>query len=118
MPVDLGKIETPSFMLSAREDHIAPWKSTYALTQNVGGKIKFCLAASGHIAGVVNPPAAEKYGYWTNKAFPADADAWLDTAAEHPGSWWPHWMSWLNDHAGEMVPARTPGDGKLAPTKK
>ena len=113
VPLDLGKIETPSFMLSAREDHIAPWKSTYALTQNVSGKIRFCLAASGHIAGVVNPPAAEKYGYWTNDKNPATPDKWLASATEHKGSWWPEWMKWVARHAGPKVDARTPGDGKL-----
>jgi polyhydroxyalkanoate synthase len=113
VPLDLGKIETPSFMLSAREDHIAPWKSTYALTQNVGGKIRFCLAASGHIAGVVNPPAAEKYGYWTNDKNPATPDKWMASSTEHKGSWWPEWMKWVARHAGPKVEARKPGDGKL-----
>jgi poly[(R)-3-hydroxyalkanoate] polymerase subunit PhaC len=73
------------------------------------------LGASGHIAGVINPPDKQKYGYWTNDALPADPDPWLDDAAEHPGSWWPHWMEWLKPYAGEMVPARAPGDGKLTP---
>ena len=111
--IDLTKIETPSFILSTREDHIAPWKSTYAATQLYKGPIKFCLAASGHIAGVVNPPASNKYGYWTNEDLPEDPEDWLAGAAEHPGSWWPEWSKWLETHGGERIPARKPGDGKL-----
>ena len=111
--IDLRKIKIPTFILSTREDHIAPWKSTYAATQIYQGKIKFCLAASGHIAGVINPPASEKYSYWTNDALPAEPGAWLAGATEHPGSWWPEWKSWLKQFAGSKVPARTPGDGKL-----
>ncbi|OAB55107.1 class I poly(R)-hydroxyalkanoic acid synthase [Phormidium willei BDU 130791] len=115
VPLDLGQIKTPIFMLSTREDHIAPWKSTYALTQNVSGPIKFVLAASGHIAGVVNPPAAHKYCYWTNSRNPKDPDTWLDKASEHAGSWWPEWQKWIGRHAGGKVAARVPGDGKLTP---
>ena len=106
VPIDLSKIDTPTFMLSTREDHIAPWKSTYAATQIYGGPITFMLAASGHIAGVVNPPAAKKYGYWTNPACPASPDAWLKGAEQHSGSWWPAWAMWLDTYAGEKVPAR------------
>jgi polyhydroxyalkanoate synthase len=113
VPIDLSKIETPVFMLSTREDHIAPWTSTYAATQIYKGPVQFCLAGSGHIAGVVNPPAAEKYGYWTNTKNPDTADAWLESAKEHHGSWWPEWRKWLSKNAGGEVAARTPGDGKL-----
>jgi polyhydroxyalkanoate synthase len=113
VPIDLGKIETPIFMLSTREDHIAPWKSTYSLTQNVSGKVKFVLAASGHIAGVVNPPAAGKYTHWVGAETPADPDTWFSHAEERPGSWWPEWLKWMSRRAGAKVPARTPGDGKL-----
>ena len=113
VPIDLGTIETPTMILSTREDHIAPWKSTYAATQIYKGPVKFCLAGSGHIAGVVNPPAKKKYGYWTRKDNPDDADEWLAGAEEKAGSWWPEWRKWIKKHAGGSVAARKPGDGKL-----
>ncbi len=112
-PIDLTKIKTPVFMLSTREDHIAPWDSTYALTQQLSGPKKFCLAASGHIAGVVNPPASGKYCYWTNNRTPKDPEAWLQSAEQHEGSWWPEWAKWVGRKSGTKVPARQPGDGKL-----
>ncbi|SMF20611.1 polyhydroxyalkanoate synthase [Tistlia consotensis] len=115
VPIDLGRIRLPVFMLSTREDHIAPWKSTYALTQHVSGPCKFVLAASGHIAGVVNPPSSGKYSHWTSTRNPKDPDAWFRAAKEVPGSWWPEWAKWLGKHAGAKVPARRPGDGKLKP---
>ena len=113
VPIDLTTIKTPIFMLSAKEDHIAPWKSTYALTRLVSGPVKFVLAASGHIAGVVNPPAAEKYSHWTNAKNSKGPDAWLTGATEHAGSWWPVWAKWTGRHGGGKVEARVPGDGKL-----
>ncbi|MGH6946270.1 MAG: PHA/PHB synthase family protein [Kiloniellales bacterium] len=113
VPIDLTKIETPSFLLSTREDHIAPWKSTYAATQIFSGPAHFVLAASGHIAGVVNPPEAKKYSYWTNEATPPDPMDWLSLAKEHDGSWWPAWAEWLEPFSGEKVAARKPGDGEL-----
>ena len=113
MPIDLGKVKTPTFILSTREDHIAPWQSSYAATQIYQGPIKFCLAGSGHIAGVVNPPANEKYGYWTNKDNPADPDEWFAGAKEKPGSWWPEWRKWIKKYAGGSVDARVPGEAKL-----
>jgi polyhydroxyalkanoate synthase len=112
-PVDLGRIDLPIFMLSTREDHIAPWKSTYALTQLVSGPVRFVLAASGHIAGVVNPPAAGKYSHWTYARTPKDPDQWLAKAKEVPGSWWPEWGKWAANKSGPKVKARKPGDGKL-----
>src|SRR5690349_12384491 len=115
VPIDLRKIATPTFLLSTKEDHIAPWKSTYAATQLYRGPIRFVLAASGHIAGVVNPPAAEKYHHWTNAKLPDDPDAWLADAKQQPGSWWPEWARWVAKHGGGKVPARQPGDGKLKP---
>lgn len=111
--IDLRKIKTPTFILSTREDHIAPWKSTYAATQLYKGPITFCLAASGHIAGVVNPPAGNKYGFWINDELPASPDDWLAGATEHFGSWWPTWAEWYAKHGGKKVDARKPGDGKL-----
>ena len=113
VPIDLRKVKVPAFMLSTREDHIAPWKATYAGTQLFSGKVQFCLSASGHIAGVVNPPEAEKYCHWTNDEKPADPEAWFSGATKVPGSWWPAWFRWLEPKSGAKVPARTPGDGKL-----
>ncbi|MFO1428956.1 MAG: class I poly(R)-hydroxyalkanoic acid synthase [Candidatus Competibacteraceae bacterium] len=115
VPLDLGKIETPAFFLSAKEDHIAPWKGTYAGTHLVGGPVQFVLGESGHIAGVVNPPAAKKYGYWTNDRLPATPEEWFETATHHEGSWWTHWLEWVKPYAGPRVPARVPGDGALTP---
>ncbi|MDX2027800.1 MAG: class I poly(R)-hydroxyalkanoic acid synthase [Alphaproteobacteria bacterium] len=111
VPVDLHSIDTPSFMLATREDHIAPWRSTYAATQLYRGPVKFVLSGSGHIAGVVNPPAAQKYGYWTNDTNPPQADDWFKGAREHKGSWWPEWVKWLAQYAGEGVPVRDIKDG-------
>jgi polyhydroxyalkanoate synthase subunit PhaC len=113
VPIDVTRVDTPSYMFSTREDHIAPWKTGYESAKLFAGPMTFVLGASGHIAGVINPPDKDKYSYWTNQALPADADAWLDSASEHPGSWWPHWMNWLAPFAGEQVPARAPGDGAL-----
>lgn len=112
-PIDLRDITVPSFLLSTREDHIAPWRATYAATQLYKGPVSFTLAASGHIAGVVNPPASDKYCYWTNAGCPDDADQWLASATRHDGSWWPAWADWLKPHAGPLLPARHPGDGDL-----
>lgn len=114
VPIDVTRVDTPSYVFSAKEDHIAPWKTGYESAKLFAGPMVFVLGASGHIAGVINPPDKQKYSYWTNDALPDDADAWLDSASEHPGSWWPHWMEWLQPHAGKRVPARTPGDGALA----
>ncbi len=113
-PIDLGRIDVPTYMISTREDHIAPWKATYAATQIYKGPIRFVLSASGHIAGVINPPAANKYCYWTNAQTPKDPDAWLAKATQHEGSWWPDWDAWAKKQSGKnTVPARIPGDGKL-----
>ena len=113
VPIDLRKIKTPAFMLSTKEDHIAPWKSTYAATQLFSGPVHFVLAASGHIAGVVNPPAAGKYSHWTHDKNPKSPDDWLSKAKEKAGSWWPEWEKWVDKFAGPMVAARVLGDGKL-----
>ena len=112
--VDIGRIKTPTYILSTREDHIAPWASTYAATQLYGGPVRFVLAASGHIAGVINPPAANKYSHWKNTKNPADPEAWLAGAKEEAGSWWPDWDKWNAKKSGKKIPARKPGDGKLA----
>ncbi|PKU23062.1 PHA/PHB synthase family protein [Telmatospirillum siberiense] len=112
-PIDLRTIKVPSYLISTREDHIAPWKSTYAATQLYSGPIRFVLSASGHIAGIVNPPEAHKYCYWTNSRKPKDPEAWLGKAEQFDGSWWPDWQKWISKFAGGEVPARTPGDGGL-----
>lgn len=104
--IDLRKITTPTFILSTREDHIAPWTSTYAATQLYKGDTTFVLAGSGHIAGVINPPASNKYAHWMNEKLPASPDAWLQGAKETPGSWWPTWRKWLGAFDGGEVPAR------------
>jgi len=108
VPIDLGRIRTPSYILSTREDHIAPWRSTYAATQIYGGEITFVLAGSGHVGGVVNPAKSNKYGYWTNPTLPGSPDRWLAEAQHNPGSWWIHWQTWFLRHAGDLVPARRP----------
>ncbi len=114
VPIDLRKIKTPAYFLSTREDHIAPWKSTYRGTQLLSGPKQFVLAASGHIAGVVNPPESGKYSHWINEALPPDPEAWLAGGTEMAGSWWPDWHRWVGAQGSkEMVPARVPGDGKL-----
>jgi polyhydroxyalkanoate synthase len=103
--IDVTKIETPSYLLSTREDHIAPWQATYRTTQLTKGPKTFTLAASGHIAGVISAPGT-KYCYWSADETPADPDAWMDSAKEQAGSWWPHWQSWVKNHAGSTVKAR------------
>ena len=114
VPIDLGTIDTPTYLVSTKDDHIAPWKSTYEATRLYKGPVRFVLAASGHIAGVINPPAAGKYCHWTNSRKYKDPDAWLEKAKKSDGSWWPDWDAWVKKHAGKKeVPARAPGDGKL-----
>ena len=111
--LDLRKVRLPTYILSTREDHIAPWKSTYRATQIYGGRIRFVLAASGHIAGVVNPPESGKYSHWVNDELPPDPDAWFKGATELAGSWWPDWHRWVAGQDRAMVPARIPGEGGL-----
>ena len=110
VPVDLGQIRTPTYILSTREDHIAPWRSTYAATRIYSGDTTFVLAGSGHVGGVVNPVTSKKYGYWTNSALRSTPEEWLAEARHEPGSWWVHWRDWLLNHAGDLVPARHPGE--------
>ncbi|GHC36780.1 class I poly(R)-hydroxyalkanoic acid synthase [Aidingimonas halophila] len=115
--IDLRKISTPSYFIAAHDDHIAKWNSCYGGTQLPKGPVTFVLGGSGHIAGIVNPPAKNKYGYWTNEALPADPDEWLAGATFNEGSWWPHWQAWMTENGyadtQRMVPAREPGDGEL-----
>jgi polyhydroxyalkanoate synthase len=111
--IDLRRIKIPAYLLSAREDHIAPWRSTFAATKLFAGPIRFVLAASGHIAGVINPPVANKYHFWTNTRKGRTPEAWLKTAERHEGSWWPDWSAWVARKGGGKVPAREPGAGAL-----
>jgi polyhydroxyalkanoate synthase subunit PhaC len=112
-PIDLGRIKVPAYFLSTRDDHIAPWRATYCGTQLMKGKNRFVLAASGHIAGVVNPPEGGKYSHWINPDLPEQPEEWLAGATEIAGSWWPDWQRWVTALDKRMVKARVPGDGKL-----
>jgi polyhydroxyalkanoate synthase len=109
-PIDLSKVRLPAYFVSTVEDHIAPWKTTYRGARYLGGPVRFVLGGSGHIAGIVNPPGANKYHYWTNEAFPPTAEEWFATAKQQPGSWWTDWQAWIDArNAGEpRVPARVP----------
>jgi len=113
VPVDLGSIDIPVYFLSCREDHIAPWTSTYKGAKLFGGPTRFVLAASGHIAGVVNPPEGGKYNHFSNPEMPDTPDAWLAGATEVAGSWWPDWQRWVTTFDKTQVPARIPGAGRL-----
>ncbi|SFC52304.1 polyhydroxyalkanoate synthase [Marinospirillum celere] len=115
--IDLSKIKTPAFFVSAIQDHIAQWKSTYKGALVHSGPVKFVLSGSGHIAGIVNPPTKTKYGYWTNDKLAETPDAWFAGAEKNEGSWWPLWQEWMveNKYADpeNQVPARKPEEGKL-----
>jgi polyhydroxyalkanoate synthase len=113
VPIDLAKITIPKYFLSCREDHIAPWKSTYKGAEIFGGETRFVLAASGHIAGVVNPPEGGKYNHFVNDQMPQDPDDWFASATEVAGSWWPDWHRWVTSFDKSQSPARIPGKGKL-----
>jgi polyhydroxyalkanoate synthase subunit PhaC len=114
VPVDLSRIQVPAFVYASREDHIVPWQTAYASTRLLGGETRFVLGASGHIAGVINPPAKRKRNYWTAGLAP-DAQTWLADAQSVDGSWWPAWTDWLAAHAGELVAApRRAGSAEFA----
>jgi len=113
VPIDLSKVKVPTYFVSAIEDHIAPWKTTYAGPGILGGPARFVLSGSGHIAGMVNPPAANKYGYWTNEELPPMPEEWFAGAKQHEGSWWTDWRAWVGPKLGREIPARIPGKGKL-----
>ncbi|AKJ29596.1 poly(3-hydroxyalkanoate) polymerase [Caldimonas brevitalea] len=115
-PLDFGRIDAPAFIYGSREDHIVPWDGAYASVPLLSGDKRFVLGASGHIAGVINPPGKKKRSYWTNAALPAEAADWLAGATEHPGSWWPEWSAWLEPQAGRRVPApKAPGSARHPP---
>jgi polyhydroxyalkanoate synthase len=119
--LDLSKVKVPIYLQSAKDDHIAPFRSVYKSTKLFGGPVRFIIAGSGHIAGVINPPSAKKYQFWTNdkfggekgKTYPASVEEWQAGSKETPGSWWGDWDGWLSKLSGKKVPARKPGDGKL-----
>ncbi len=116
VPLDLTRVATPSYVQAGKEDHIAPAKSVWEVTRHFRGPLRFILAGSGHIAGVVNPPSAGKYQYWTNDAAVGSLDEFTAGATEHKGSWWPDWIDWLQGRDANRVPAkgaRVPGKGKL-----
>jgi polyhydroxyalkanoate synthase len=113
VPVDLSKVTLPAYFVSTVEDHIAPWKTTYKGAKYLRGPTRFVLGGSGHIAGIVNPPAAKKYHYWTNETLPDSPDDWFAAATQHPGSWWEDWQRWVEPHGGGKAPARIPGEGAL-----
>ena len=113
VPIDLRKIRIPVYMLSTKEDHIAPWTSTYAATQMFRGETTFAVAGSGHIAGVINPAGSNKYGYWLNDKLPPDPKDWLESAEHHDGSWWLNWFEWIKKRSGTKVSSRIPGDRNL-----
>jgi len=113
VPVDLGTLDMPAYILATREDHIVPWKTAYASTRLMTGKIDFVLAASGHLAGVINPASKNRRNYWLNGVLDKDPEGWLAAADSHPGSWWPHWSKWLEPFGGAHVAAReTSGRGR------
>lgn len=108
-PINITKVIAPSYFISTVEDHIAPWQSTYAGARLLKGPVRFVLGGSGHIAGIINPPAANKYGYWTHDALPRESRDWFAAAQQHPGSWWSDWAQWVAAQAGARIPARAPG---------
>jgi len=114
--LNLKRVKIPIYNLATREDHIAPAKSVFLGSSLFGGPMRYVLAGSGHIAGVINPPDKQKYQYWTGaKPKGEDVEAWLAAATEHPGSWWPDWIAWIKAQAPALVPARIPGGGVLEP---
>jgi poly[(R)-3-hydroxyalkanoate] polymerase subunit PhaC len=113
--LDLKTVKTPIYVQSSKEDHIAPARSVYKGAKLFGGPVTFTLAGSGHIAGVINAPVANKYQHWTNPDLPGSLETWQAGAKETPGSWWPHWIEWLKAKSGRQVPARDPAKGKLKP---
>ena len=113
--IDLGNVTIPVYSLATREDHIAPAKSVFLGSKFFGGLVKFAVAGSGHIAGVVNPPYQVKYSHWTDGPVVSNVETWLAKAEERPGSWWPHWLQWIREQDPTEVSARNPGGGKFEP---
>jgi len=114
VPIDLSSVKIPSYFISTVEDHIAPWKTTYKGARYLGGAdrgaVRFVLGGSGHIAGIVNPPSAKKYHYWTSDSLPETAEKWFEDATQRPGSWWEDWQAWIEKANADVprAPARIP----------
>jgi polyhydroxyalkanoate synthase len=115
VPLDLGAITVPAYILATREDHIVPWKSAHASVGLLGGRTEFVLGASGHVAGIVNPASKNRRHYWLNASADKDTDAWLADATQHAGSWWTHWAAWLSKLSGGRIPAADPGNPQYPP---
>ena len=113
VPIDLGKVVAPAYFVAAIEDHVAPWRASYGGIRLLRGKTRFVLAGSGRVLGIINPPAAGKYGYWTNDRTPAEAEQWFAGATQQPGSWWTDWLAWLEPRLGAQVAPRIPGRARL-----
>ncbi|MDB5452644.1 MAG: phbC, partial [Caulobacteraceae bacterium] len=113
--LNLKDVKTPVYIQAGKEDHIAPARSVYNGAKLFGGPVIYTMAGSGHIAGVINPPSANKYQHWVSDKLPDTVEGWEAGAVMHPGSWWPHWSAWLAERSGGMVPARDPAKGKLKP---
>jgi polyhydroxyalkanoate synthase len=112
--IDLSQVKTPVMIVSLKDDHVSGWAATYTGAKLFGGPVQFVLGGSGHNAGVINPPAANKHGYWVHEALPQSSEAWLAGAVKKDGSWWPHWDSWMKAQGDQTpVPARKVGGGKL-----
>jgi polyhydroxyalkanoate synthase subunit PhaC len=111
--IDLKQVKTPIYNLACKDDHIAPMPSVFRMAEFMGGPVTFVVSGSGHIAGVINPPQAKKYKYWTNEAKTHSLENWLAKADEHEGSWWPHWLQWITGQSGEKVVAPVPGESDL-----
>ena len=112
-PIDLARVDIATYVYCSREDHIVPWGSAFSSAQLWGGEVEFVLGASGHIAGVVNPPGPKKRSYWTGRWPAVSPTAWDEKSTETLGSWWPHWYEWLATRSGKKVAAKKPVKSKL-----
>jgi len=113
--IDLQRITTPAYTVGASEDHIVPWRSAFKMRDLVSGPVRFVLAESGHIAGIINPPAQKKRGYWTNESATKDPEEWFAGATKHEGSWWVDWAPWLEARSGELVAPPPLGNAEFPP---
>lgn len=116
--IDIGRITTPSYVVTASWDHIVPWRGGYKIRHTLGGPVRFILTEGGHIAGIINPPGKKKRAFWTNEDDTTDPDAWLEGATRHPGSWWPDWRDWLRDQSGESDEPPSMGNEEFPPIEE